>query len=78
MIGLGSKGTMVSGAGGFHPRALCGLTMFVVSAPLLDDDLSLFEGVEDFAIEQLVAQTSVEALTIAGLPRRARFDISGC
>jgi hypothetical protein len=33
-----------------------------VAPPALDDDLGLAESVEDFAVEQFVAQASVEAL----------------
>jgi hypothetical protein len=32
-----------------------------VPPPTLDDDLGLAQSVEDFAVEQLVAQASVEA-----------------
>jgi hypothetical protein len=34
----------------------------VVAPPALDDDLGLAESVEDFAVEQLIAQASVGAL----------------
>ena len=40
----------------------------VVLAPLLDDDASFVEGVEDLAIEQLFAETGIEALAVAVLP----------
>ena len=43
----------------------------VVLAPLLDDDTCLLEAVEDFSVEALVAQLSVEGLAIAVLPRAA-------
>ena len=33
----------------------------IAAPPALDDDLGLAESVEDFAVEQLVAQASVEA-----------------
>ena len=46
-------------------------------APGLDDDLGLGEAVEDFAVEQLVAELGVEALAVAVLPRAARFDVGG-
>jgi len=36
-----------------------------VPPPALDDDLGLAESVEDFPVEQLVAQASVEALDVA-------------
>jgi hypothetical protein len=49
----------------------------VVFSPLLDDDLGFFEAVEYLSIQELVAEPSVEALAIAVLPRRSRFDIGG-
>jgi len=41
----------------------------VVTAPGLDDDLGFAQAVEDFAVEQFVAQAGVEALDEAVLPR---------
>lgn len=41
---------------------------FVVDAPSFDQDLDFSERVEDFAVEQLIAESGVEALTIAVLP----------
>lgn len=41
----------------------------VVAAPLLDQDLRLPDRIEDLAVEQLVAESSVEALDVAVLPR---------
>jgi len=49
----------------------------VVTAPALDDDLRLAQGVEDLAIEQFVAQACVETLDKAVLPRTAGCDVSG-
>ena len=49
----------------------------VVTAPVLDDDLGLLEGIEDLAVEQLVSEPRVEAFTVAVLPRGARCDIGG-
>ena len=49
----------------------------VVPAPALDDDLRLAQGVEDLAVEQLVAEPGIEALDIAVLPRAARLDVGG-
>ena len=49
----------------------------VVAPPALDDDLGLAESVEDFAVEQLVAQASVEALDVAVLPGAASLDVGG-
>ena len=46
-------------------------------APALDDDLRLAESVEDLAVEQLVAQPSIEALDKAILPRAAWSDVGG-
>jgi hypothetical protein len=48
-----------------------------VAPPALDDDLGLAESVEDFAVEQLVAQASVEALDVAVLPGAASLDVGG-
>src|SRR6516165_2372354 len=39
--------------------------------------LGLAESVEDFAVEQLVAQAGVEALDVAVLPGAAPLDVSG-
>jgi hypothetical protein len=47
----------------------------VVLAPALDDDLGFSQRVEDLAIEQFVAQASIEALDIAVFPEAARLDI---
>src|SRR5437867_8448904 len=49
----------------------------VVAPPALDDDSGLSERVEDFAVEQLVAKTRVEALDVAVFPRTAPLDVSG-
>jgi len=40
----------------------------VMAPPAFDDDLSFSEGVEDLAIEQLIAKAGVEALDVAGPP----------
>ena len=40
----------------------------VVSPPLFDDDLSLFESIEDLPIEQFVPEAGIEGLAIAVLP----------
>jgi hypothetical protein len=39
--------------------------------------LGLAESVEDFAVEQLVAQASVKALDVAVLPGAASLDVGG-
>src|ERR1051325_621077 len=49
----------------------------VVAAPALDDDLRLAQGVEDLAIEQFVAQSRIETLDEAVLPRTVRRDVGG-
>src|ERR1051325_912354 len=49
----------------------------VVTAPALDDDLGFAQRVEDLAVEQLVAQTRVEAFDEAVLPWAARRDVGG-
>jgi transposase len=48
-----------------------------VPPPALDDDPRFGEGVEDFSVEQLVAQAGVETLDEAILPRAARRDVGG-
>lgn len=47
----------------------------VLIAPLLEDDSSLLQTVEDFLIEAFVAQLAVEGLAIAVLPWTARLDV---
>jgi hypothetical protein len=37
----------------------------VVDAPLLDQDLRLSQAVEDFAIQQLVAEPGIEAFAVS-------------
>ena len=49
----------------------------VMSSPLLDEDFGLMDRVENFAIEQLVAETAVEAFHIAVLPGAAGRDEGG-
>jgi hypothetical protein len=49
----------------------------VMSPPAFDDDLSLFQGVEDLTIEEFVGEAGVEGLDIAVLPRAARGNIRG-
>jgi hypothetical protein len=46
----------------------------VVSPPLLDDDLSLPERLEDLAIEKFIPEAGIEAFAVSTLPGRARFD----
>ena len=49
----------------------------VVSLPLFDDDLSLFESIEDLPIQQFVPEAGIEGLAVSILPRRAGFNVSG-
>ena len=49
----------------------------VVTTPALDDDARFGQRVEDFAVEQFVTQTRVEALDEAVLPWTAGSDIGG-
>src|SRR5262249_27836672 len=46
-------------------------------SPLSIQPLGLAESVEDFAVEQLVAQASVEALDVAVLPGATSLDVGG-
>jgi hypothetical protein len=48
-----------------------------VTAPAFDDDLGFAQRVEDLAVEQLIAQASVETLDKPVLPRAARRDVGG-
>jgi len=45
-------------------------------APLLDDDLGFLQRVEDFPVEQLVAEPCIEDFTVTGLPGRTGIDIA--
>jgi hypothetical protein len=49
----------------------------VVSPPALDHDLRFLQGIEDFPVQQLVAQAGVEALDVTVLPRATRSDVGG-
>jgi hypothetical protein len=49
----------------------------LVASPALDDDLGLAQGIEDPAVEQLIAKAGVEALDVAVLPRAAPLNVSG-
>ena len=46
-----------------------------VAPPTFDDDLGLTQRVEDFAVEQFIAQARVEALDVAVFPWTAWLDI---
>src|SRR5579872_1629158 len=51
----------------------------VVDAPAFRQHLRFLQRVEDLSVEKLIAQSGVEALAVAVLPRRSRFDIkSAC
>src|SRR5215471_10807445 len=54
-----------------------GMVFSVVAPPALHNDLGLAESIEDFAVEQLVAQARVEALDVAVLPGAAPLDVGG-
>ena len=48
-----------------------------MTPPALGDDPSLTQGVEDFTVEQFVAQAGIKALDVAVLPRATSLDVSG-
>jgi hypothetical protein len=48
-----------------------------MAAPLLDDDLGFVETVENFAVENIIAQLAVEVFAISVLSRAARLDVQG-
>jgi len=48
-----------------------------VAPPALDNDLSLVQRVEDFAIEQFIAQASIKTLDIAIFPGATWCDVGG-
>jgi hypothetical protein len=47
----------------------------VLIAPLLDDDGSFSQTVEDFSVEAFVAQLAVERLTVAVLPWTSGYNV---
>jgi len=47
----------------------------VMLAPLLDDELSFLERVEDLPVEQFIAEASIEALDVSVLPGWSWLDI---
>ena len=49
----------------------------VEAPPAFHDDAGFGEGVEDLAIEKLVAEAGVEALDVSILPRAPRLDVGG-
>lgn len=47
----------------------------IVLTPASDQDLRLLQRVEDFPVEQFIAQLAVEVLAVVVLPKLSRFDI---
>src|SRR5215218_2061680 len=47
----------------------------VMPSPAFDDDLSLLQGGEALAIQQLVPKPSIKAFHVPVLPRRAPLDV---
>ena len=47
----------------------------VLAEPGIDDDLSLFGGVQALGIEDFPSQSAVEALVVPVLPRRSWVDL---
>lgn len=75
MTHLGPIWTTVSGTGGRYPKALGGALGVAVLSPALDDDLCFPERVEDFPVQQRVAEPGIETLGIAIHPRAPRLDV---
>jgi hypothetical protein len=46
----------------------------VVLAPLLNENLGFFQGIEDFAVEQFIPHFAIEAFDVAVLPGAAGFN----
>jgi hypothetical protein len=51
--------------------------LIVVLSPALGHDLRLAQAVEDLALEQLIAQSGIEAFDEAVLSRATRDDVGG-
>jgi len=49
--------------------------MVVLAQPLIDDGLRLPGGREPFGVQNLPAQSAVDAFVVAVFPRRARIDL---
>ena len=47
----------------------------VVDAPLLDQHLCFSQRVEDFSVEQFVAQLAIEGFAVTVLPRASGSDL---
>jgi len=54
-----------------------GSNRIVVVAPLLDDDQCLLQAVEDFSVQQFIAQLVVEGFAVPILPGAVGFDVKG-
>lgn len=46
-------------------------------SPVFDDDLRLLERVEDFSVQQFIAEFRVKALAKSVFPRAAWHDVGG-
>ena len=46
-----------------------------MTSPTFDDDLGLSQRVEDFTVEQLVAEPRLEALDVSVFPGASRCDV---
>ncbi len=47
----------------------------VVFPPFFNDDLRLFQGVEDFSVQQFVPEAGIKAFTVSVLPWRPWLDV---
>jgi len=46
----------------------------IVLSPLFDQDRSLFQGIENLHVQELVSELAVETFAVTVLPRTAGFD----
>lgn len=71
-------GTLVNrlGCRGSVPQSIMRLNGIVLNAPLLNQDFSLLQRIEDFYVE-LISHLAIEAFDIAILQRTAGFDEQG-
>lgn len=56
------------GRGGAVSQGALGPDCVVEAAPFLDQDLGFAQGVEELAVEEFIAETGIEAFTVAILP----------
>src|SRR6056300_254783 len=49
----------------------------VVFSPFFDQDLCLFQRVEDLAVQKFISKPCIEAFAVSVLPRRARLNVGG-